>query len=72
MRLSDGSVEIDASRRKAGRGGYLCLSPACWELAFKKGRLEYVLRIKLTRENRERLLKLARTLMGGISGGEAG
>ena len=57
VRVSDGSVEVDASGKKAGRGAYLCLTKECWEIGLKGGRLEHTLRTTLTQDNREQLVK---------------
>jgi predicted RNA-binding protein YlxR (DUF448 family) len=55
VRVSGGRVEVDPVGRKAGRGAYLCPQPDCWQAGLKKGRLEYVLRTRLTDDNREQL-----------------
>jgi len=57
VRIADGSVEVDASGKKAGRGAYLC--PECWETGIKGSQLEYTLRTTLTQNNREQLIKVA-------------
>ena len=57
--LSDGSVEVDAGGKKAGRGAYLCRAQECWEIGLKGSRLEYALRTTLTQDNREQLIKAA-------------
>ena len=57
VRISDGSVEIDTSGKKAGRGAYLCRAQDCWEIGLKGGRLEHTLRTTLTQNNREQLVK---------------
>lgn len=57
VRTSNGSVEIDTTARKPGRGAYLCPKKECWELALKKNRLEYALRTKLRGDNRDVLIK---------------
>ena len=57
VRMSNGSVEIDPSGKKAGRGAYLCQSPECWEAGLKGGRLEHNLRTTLTQESRQQLIK---------------
>jgi len=62
VRISNGSVEVDTSGKKAGRGAYLCQTPECWETGLKSGRLEYTLRITLTQENREQLIKYGKDL----------
>ena len=62
VRISDSSVEVDTSGKKAGRGAYLCRSQECWEIGFKDGRLEHTLRTTLTHDNREQLIKAAEKL----------
>jgi predicted RNA-binding protein YlxR (DUF448 family) len=57
VRVADGTIEVDTSGKKAGRGAYLCPAPECWEDGLKRGRLEHALRTTLTRENREQLIK---------------
>jgi predicted RNA-binding protein YlxR (DUF448 family) len=64
VRISDGSVEVDTSGKKAGRGAYLCRAQECWELGLKGGRLEYTLRTTLTQDNREQLIKHGEALLG--------
>ena len=55
--VPDGSVEVDTSGKKAGRGAYLCQARECWTIGLKGGRLEHALRTTLTRDNREQLIK---------------
>jgi len=57
VRISNGTVEVDPSGKKAGRGAYLCQSPECWEDGLKRDRLEYNLRTALTQENRQQLIR---------------
>ncbi len=40
VRAPDGGVSLDLTGRAAGRGAYLCGSPACLKLARKAKRLE--------------------------------
>ncbi len=63
MRISDGTVEVDTSGKKAGRGAYLCRAQECWEIGFKSGRLEHTLRTTLTQDNREQLIKFGKDLL---------
>jgi predicted RNA-binding protein YlxR (DUF448 family) len=57
VRTASGYVEVDPGGKKAGRGGYLCQVRDCWEKGLKGGRLEHVLRVKLSEDNREQLMK---------------
>jgi len=63
VRISDESVEIDISGKKAGRGAYLCLAQECWEIGLKGGRLEHSLRTTLRQDNREQLIRLGKDLL---------
>ena len=65
VRLSDGSVEVDKSGKKAGRGAYLCNEKACWEVGLKDNRLEHVLRTTLTPDNREQLISYGKDHFAG-------
>ena len=63
VRISDGRVEVDADGKKAGRGAYLCLTSECWEIGLKGSQLEYALRINLTHNNREQLMRYRKDLL---------
>jgi hypothetical protein len=63
VRTGNGTVEVDMSGKKPGRGAYLCLNRACWEVALKKNRLEYALRTKLGNENRQMLSEYSHNLL---------
>ena len=67
VRNADGSVEVDASGKKAGRGVYLCRIWECWEIGLKGGRLAHNLRTSLTQGNREQLIGYGRDLLQGAS-----
>jgi predicted RNA-binding protein YlxR (DUF448 family) len=55
VRTGEGSVVVDDIGRKAGRGAYLCRAKECWEEGLKGNRLEYVLRTRLSDEDRRNL-----------------
>jgi len=63
VRISDQSVEVDIGGKKAGRGAYLCPAQECWEIGLKDGRLEHSLKIKLTQDNREQLIRFGKDLL---------
>ena len=67
VRLADGSVEVDISGKKRGRGAYLCPREECWQSGVGGGRLEYALKTALTREGKERLIMQRKDLLGGES-----
>ena len=62
VRTIDNVVELDYSGKKAGRGAYLCYQPSCWEIGLKKGRLDRVLRTKISLENQAKLEELGKML----------
>ena len=63
VRTTDGTIEVDSTGKKAGRGAYLCPVRECWEAGLKGNRLEYALRTKLTLENRQALVEYGRSLL---------
>ena len=69
--MANGSVEVDPSGRKAGRGAYLCRSGECWQAGLKGGRLEHTLRATLTEDNRQQLLSRGEELILGVSRGKS-
>ena len=70
VRIADGSVEVDTSGKKPGRGAYLCRSWECWEIGLKGSRVEHVLRTTLTEDNHQQLISCGKDLMLGASRGE--
>ncbi len=62
--IANGSVEVDTSGKKAGRGAYLCPAQECWEAGLKGSRLEHTLRTTLTQDNREQLIQYGKSLTG--------
>ncbi len=68
IRISNGSVEVDINGKTDGRGAYLCRAQGCWEIGLKGSRLEHALRIILTQDNRDQLIKYRKDLTESISG----
>jgi len=46
VRGPDGSVTIDPSGKKSGRGAYVCDSPECWQAALRRGALSRGLKLE--------------------------
>jgi len=46
-----GTVEVDSTGKKAGRGAYLCPKKNCWELGLKKHALQRALKTEISPEN---------------------
>jgi hypothetical protein len=61
VRAPDGSVTIDASGKRSGRGAYLCASPECWQAGLSRGVLSRALKIEsIPEDNLETLNDYAR------------
>ncbi len=63
VRIVNGSVEVDSSGKKMGRGAYLCRAQECRQTGLKGSRLEHALRTTLTQDNREQLIKQVEDLL---------
>ena len=59
VRTPQGSVELDLTGKKSGRGAYLCRSADCWEAGLKKDRLAHALKTTIGNEDRQRLAEFA-------------
>lgn len=46
----EGSIEVDATGKRAGRGAYICPSSSCLSAAYKEKRLERSLKHKIESE----------------------
>lgn len=64
VRTPTGTVEIDETGKRSGRGAYLHARRSCWEIALQKRRLEHALKLRgtLTKENLDTLKAYAETL----------
>lgn len=64
VRTPEGTVEIDETGKRSGRGTYLCRQRSCWQLALQKRRLEHALRLAhpMTKENLAQLTAYQETL----------
>lgn len=47
VRTPEGTIEVDSTGKKNGRGAYLCTRFACWERALSGSMLERALRVEL-------------------------
>src|SRR5215218_3702353 len=60
VRTPEGTVEVDPTGKRAGRGAYLCARVRCWERGINDKTLVRALRLEgLTEENRAALLRYA-------------
>jgi uncharacterized protein len=56
VRTPLGTVEVDPTGKKNGRGAYIHLDPACWEAAFKRKALQHALKTELSEDDRAALV----------------
>lgn len=68
VRLVDGSVQVDPTGKKSGRGAYLCWNGKCWDAALKKRSLERALKAPITPEDRGALESYAREILEEMVG----
>jgi predicted RNA-binding protein YlxR (DUF448 family) len=59
----NGTLEIDITGKKEGRGAYLCPIQECWDRALKEKQLERALRSRISDENREQLKQQGKELL---------
>lgn len=62
VRTPEGTVEVDPTAKRNGRGGYLCARFECWDEALRKERLARALRTTISRADRDELLRYAQRL----------
>ena len=62
VRTADGSVAIDETGKKPGRGAYIHKSRECWDKALKGKRFEYALKTAITIEDKAALQTYGETL----------
>jgi predicted RNA-binding protein YlxR (DUF448 family) len=67
VRTPPGSVEVDLTGKKPGRGAYLCPRSECWTQALKKGRLESALKTALRPDDKLLLTQFATTLERAVA-----
>lgn len=56
VRMPDGTVDIDPTGKKPGRGAYLCKRVRCWEQALAKGTMARALGVAITADVKAKLL----------------
>jgi len=59
VRTPEGTVEIDPTGKRNGRGAYLCDDPACWERVLKSGLLAQALKTSIDTETNNTLARYA-------------
>jgi uncharacterized protein len=59
VRTLEGTVEVDPTGKRNGRGAYLCDDPACWARALKTGLLAQALKMTIDEETTNELARHA-------------
>ena len=67
VRTQTGSVQVDSTGKKPGRGAYLCHDQSCWDRALKKNRLDHTLKGAISSEDRLTLQEYAQQVAGTAS-----
>ena len=62
VRSANGTVEIDATGKKAGRGAYICRYGQCWETGLGRRSVDHALKVTISAENRQALATFAEQL----------
>ena len=62
VRTAAGTVEVDETGKKPGRGAYLCNTRECWDKALSGKLLEYALKTAIASEDKAALQAYAETL----------
>ncbi len=62
VRGTEGTVQIDETGKKSGRGAYVCRTRECWDKALKGKTLEYALKTAISLEDKASLQAYAATL----------
>ncbi len=68
VRTPEGSVEVDPTGKRNGRGAYLHADPACWDLALKRNVLQHALKTELSEYDRAGLEAYRAGLQNPVSG----
>ena len=64
VRTTSGTVEVDETGKKNGRGAYLCRVRECWETGLARKALENALKVPIDPESRARLKSFGESLPG--------
>ena len=64
VRSPQGAVSVDPRGKAPGRGAYLCREVSCLDAGIRKGRLEHTLKVRLSTEDKGRLLLETSAVMG--------
>jgi len=63
VRSAGGTIEIDLTGKKDGRGAYLCRDRSCWEGLSRGKQLEHAFRQEINRGDLDTLMKNGKDLL---------
>lgn len=72
VRTAEGTIEVDETGKRSGRGAYLCRQRICWDAARKSRQVERALKITLTDEARSQLQDYAARLPQSLDSASEG
>ena len=61
VRTLQGTVEVDPTGKKPGRGAYLCPKEECWKQGLKKDRLAVALKGTVSEQDKANLMEFFNT-----------
>ncbi|HBY45353.1 MAG TPA: DUF448 domain-containing protein [Chloroflexi bacterium] len=61
VRTPEGTVEVDPTGKRNGRGAYLCRRRSCWQRAVDSRAIDRALKVQVDDETRDKLLDYARS-----------
>jgi predicted RNA-binding protein YlxR (DUF448 family) len=62
VRSAEGTIEVDLTGKRSGRGAYLCKDRDCWDVALRSGRLGRALKSGVSAQDLEALRAFAENL----------
>lgn len=62
VRTPEGTIDVDPTGKRNGRGAYLCDDPVCWGRALSTGRLAQALKATIDQETLQTLRRFAADL----------
>ena len=65
VRTQDGTVEVDLTGKRSGRGAYLCRDRVCWDAALESGKVGRALKAEVSKEDMVALSAFVATLTTG-------
>lgn len=69
VRTTGGTVEVDITGKKNGRGAYLHADPVCWNVALKQKTLQHALKTELTEDDVAGLIAFRQSLAADVAPG---